>query len=217
MKTLLAALKDSLTQRLLRAGTRLPYEIESDFPSERTSRMTAVLLGALALLELATFLWKGAFAVVMSRTWVLHGFFSVLYLLWVFCDVVVRDVRRLRFWFLLPIGLAVPLCFWNIRGFGALNTESLSELQHGLERLREPGWGYMEVFWQTYPGIVLWIYDQQNRRPGILFVRPGSPLVKESPPGYTVRMLRFGGSEDPSITPEIVGLVYLPSQIAAGH
>jgi len=110
-----------------------------------------VILGALALFELVTFLWKGVFAIVMSRAWALHGLFSVLYLGWVFCDVAVRDVRRGRFWFLLPLGLAVPLCFWNIRGFGALNTESLSELQHGLERLREPGWGYMEVFWQAYP------------------------------------------------------------------
>ena len=55
-----------------------------------------------------------------------------------------------------------------------------------------------------------WIYDQRTRRPGIIFVRPDNPLVNESPPGYTVRPLRFGGHEDPLITPEIIGLVYLP-------
>jgi len=55
-----------------------------------------------------------------------------------------------------------------------------------------------------------WIYDQRPRRPGIIFVRPDNPLVNESPPGYIVRTLRFGGREDPLITPEIIGLVYLP-------
>ncbi len=146
-----AALKDPLTQSMSSANTRLPYEVNNDFPSRRSAKIAAILLGGLALCELATFLWKGVFAVVMGRVWVLHGLFSVLYLLWILCRVVVRDVRRWRFWFLLPLGLAIPLCLWNIRGFGALNTESLGELQHGLECLRQPDWGYADVFWAAYP------------------------------------------------------------------
>jgi hypothetical protein len=149
-----AALKGSLSQWMFGAETRLPYEIDSDLPSRPSAKITASVLGALALCELATFLWKSVFAVVMSRVWVLHGVFSIVYLFWVFCGVVVQDVRRWLFWVLLPLALAVPLCFWNIRGFSALNTESLSELQHGLERLREPSWGYMDVFWGAYPSRV---------------------------------------------------------------
>lgn len=151
MKFLIDTPKSPLTQWLFGADSRLRYEIEGYFPSERAARGTAVVLGSLAFLELATFLWKGVLAVVMSRVWALHGLFSVLYLLFIVCVVVARDVRRGHFWFLLPFAVAVPLCFWNIRGFGALNTESLSELQHGFESLRKSGWGYMDVFWGAYP------------------------------------------------------------------
>ncbi len=151
MKTLLTTLKGSLNQLLFGTDTRLPYEIEGNLPSEPAVRITAVALGALALLELVTFLWKGVFEVVVSRLWAVHGLFSVLYLIGIVCVVVVRDIRRGGFWFLLPFALAVPLCFWNIRGFGALNTESLGELQHGLECLRTPGWGYMDASWGGYP------------------------------------------------------------------
>src|SRR5512143_428205 len=129
----------------------LPYEIEGRFPSRRSARIAAVVLGALALIEPAAFLWKDGLAVVVSRVWVLHGILSFSYLLWIVWATVLRDVRRGRFWFLLPFALAVPLCLWNIRGFGALNTESLGELQHGLECLRQPGWGYANVFWGAYP------------------------------------------------------------------
>ncbi len=147
----IAAVKESLTQWMLRNETRLPCEIDNDSPSGQSARITAGVLGALAFFELASLLWKGVFAVVMSRVWALDGLFSVLYLLGIFCVTIIQDVRRGRFWFLLPFALAVPLCFWNIRGFGALNTESLGELQHGLECLRQPGWGYVDVFWGAYP------------------------------------------------------------------
>jgi hypothetical protein len=60
------------------------------------------------------------------------------------------------------------------------------------------------------PEASLWIENQRLRRPGVVFVRPDDSLANETPSGYKVRKQRFGGHEDPLITPEIIGLVYLP-------
>jgi hypothetical protein len=110
-----------------------------------------VVLGLLSVLEIAAHVLKGSVGVVACRLWILHGCVAVGWLCAVSLREALGDARTGRLWVLLPVLLAVPLCFFNTRGFGALNSESLSELQFAFERLRQPDWGYTDVFWEVYP------------------------------------------------------------------
>lgn len=147
----MAAWVNNLLVRLFGTQPSLPYETSGDPVPRGQALVTALVLGFLSLLEVAAHLLRGAAGVAACRLWSLHGCLIAAWLLWVFVSVTWEDVRRGRLWVLLPVVLAVPLCFFNLRGFGALNSESLSELQHGFERLRQPDWGYTDIFWQVYP------------------------------------------------------------------
>ncbi|MGD9764980.1 MAG: hypothetical protein AB7V27_14835 [Candidatus Binatia bacterium] len=115
------------------------------------ARLAFQALVGLALLDVAALVFHGAVSVVASRLWALHGCVVLAWLGWAFARSAWEDVRRRELWLVLPIALGIPLCFFNVDGYGALNSESLSELQHVLERLRQPDWGYADIFWVDYP------------------------------------------------------------------
>jgi hypothetical protein len=141
----------NLLVRFFTTDCSLPYEVSTRPVPRRQALVIAIVLVGLSLLEVGAHLLRGAVDVVACRLWSLQGCIIVVWLLWVFVSVTWEDVRRGRLWVLLPVVLAVPLCFFNVHGFGALNSESLSELQHAFERLRQPDWGYTDIFWDVYP------------------------------------------------------------------
>jgi hypothetical protein len=117
----------------------------------RGALVASGLLALLAILELIAYNQRGAASVIASRLWVSVGIAATAWLVWVSVSVIWKDLRSGKVWFFLPILLAFPLCFNNLTGYGELNTESLSELQHALEGIRKTDWGHFDVFWTVYP------------------------------------------------------------------
>ena len=143
--TIIATIKSSFTKRAL------PYEESQHVPSKRAARTTISILAALSVLEVLAFVGGSVFSTIAVYCWILLGLVSFGFLVQRYVGCLLHDAKQLSLWGLVPLLASVIACFAYIKGYGFLNTESLSELQHSLEQLQRSDLGYTQMFWVSYP------------------------------------------------------------------
>ena len=129
----------------------LPYEESGESISVAGAKITISILSALGVLEVLAFACGAPFASIAAYCWILLGVISFGFLLWSYLWCLLSDVKSLSAWGMVPLLASLIACFANIKGYGFLNTESLSELQHSLEQLKRSDLGYTQMFWLSYP------------------------------------------------------------------
>lgn len=137
---------------LVRACTAplLPFERTGEQPLLRRAGFASLLLIGMAAMEVLSFAVGGLAPIVTSYLWIALSVFCFGYLCREYLLALLQDARKGSFWGLLPLAAAIPLCFFEIGSYAALNTEALSELQHALEEFQKADLGYTSVFWVSY-------------------------------------------------------------------
>lgn len=131
--------------------TPLPLESPSPLPSQSTIRKLVAVLALLSTLEVLAFTVGSLFSTVACHLWIVLGLTSFGFLTLSYLRVLISDIKRFSFWGLAPLLASITVCYVHIKGYGALNTESLSELQFSLEQLQRSDLGYTQMFWVSYP------------------------------------------------------------------
>ncbi|MCG3191141.1 MAG: hypothetical protein DIJKHBIC_00366 [Thermoanaerobaculia bacterium] len=134
-------------------GDGAALEGRSRLRLRRSTILTAVAAAALSALEAAAYLRGGAFAVVASRVWLVHGAVAVGVLLVESFRSFREDGRRRN---VLALAAVAALAFVSLHGIGsaerfAINHEATQEAGLGILGFAEPDFGYTRDGFINYP------------------------------------------------------------------